>query len=292
MDNITQPLISIICLCYNHEDYVIEALDSVLMQDYSNIQLIVIDDYSQDNSVNRIKTYLESKPKVIFIPNKRNIGNCRSFNKAFTFAQGKYVIDLAADDVLVKGMLKKQVAFFEQQKDNVGVLFANAQYITEQGESIKLHHKINEKSKSISPPPQGEIYLDLVKSYFICPPTMMMKTDVLEALGGYDPMLAYEDFDFWIRSSRDYHYAYIDEAVVKKRVVKGSLSSKAHQRKMQKSTFEVCKKIYKLNKTKREHQALLWRLLYEAKPALKTVYLSLVVRYMILFLKTTLKAFF
>ena len=292
MDSITQPLISIICLCYNHEDYVIEALDSVLMQDYSNIQLIVIDDYSQDNSVNRIKTYLESKPKVIFIPNKRNIGNCRSFNKAFTFAQGKYVIDLAADDVLVKGMLKKQVAFFEQQKENVGVLFANAQYITEQGVMMKLHNEVNKDGNSLSPPPQGELYLDLVKNYFICPPTMVIKTDVLEALGGYDPMLAYEDFDFWIRSSRNYHYAYLDEVVVKKRVVKGSLSSKAHQRKMQKSTFEVCKKIYKLNKTKKEYKALLWRLLYEAKPTVKTVYLSLVVRYMILFLKTTLKAFF
>jgi len=292
MNSITQPLVSIICLCYNHEDYVIEALHSVLTQDYPNIQLIIVDDKSQDGSVQRVKKYLEDKPQIIFIKNKKNIGNCRSFNKAFPFAEGKYVIDLAADDVLAQGMLKRQAFFFEQQKENVGVVFANAQYITEQGVMMKLHHEVNKDGNSTPPLPQGDIYLDLVKNYFICPPTMMMKADVLEVLGGYDAMLAYEDFDFWIRSSRNCHYAYLDEVVIKKRVVKGSLSSKAYQRKMQKSTFEVCKKIYKLNKTKREHQALLWRLLYEAKPALKTAYLSLVLRYMILFMKTTLKAFF
>jgi len=292
MNSKTQPLVSVICLCYNQEDYVLQALDSVLMQDYPNIQLIVVDDYSQDNSVKRIKTYLEGKTKIIFIPNKRNIGNCRSFNKAFSFVQGKYVIDLAADDVLIKGLLKKQVSFFEQQKAHVGVLFANAQYITEQGESIKLHHQTNKDGDSTNPPPQGDVYLDLVKYYFICPPTMMMKTKVLEALGGYDVMLAYEDFDFWIRSSRNYHYAYMDEVVIKKRVVKGSLSAKAHHRKMQKSTFKVCEKIYSLNETQKEYKALLWRLLYEAKPAVKTIYLSLVMRYMVLLMKTILKAFF
>ena len=292
MIDIKQPIVTVICLCYNHEKFVIEALKSVLGQPHPNIQLIVVDDFSQDNSVSVIKDFLSNKPSISFIENKENIGNCKAFNNALKQVKGKYVIDLAADDLLETNQLAEQVTCFEEQMPNVGVIFSNAQYIDEGGNFIKNHYPINEFGFAVQAPPQGSIYVNLIKRYFICPPTLMVKTQVLKELDGYDENLAYEDFDFWIRSSRKYNYAYLDKVLIKKRVVKGSLSTQYRKKRMLDSTFQVCKKIYNLNENPKEYKALLERLIYEAKPAFQEFRITLIAKYLILFLKTFRKSFF
>ena len=60
------PLVSVICLCYNHEKFVVESLNSVLNQSYSNIELLIADDCSTDNSVLVIEDWLKNHPNIIF----------------------------------------------------------------------------------------------------------------------------------------------------------------------------------------------------------------------------------
>ena len=74
------PLVSVICLCYNHSKYVVESLESVLSQSYANIELIIVDDASTDDSQSVIKSFVESLPRVRFIPLTNNNGNCRMFH--------------------------------------------------------------------------------------------------------------------------------------------------------------------------------------------------------------------
>ena len=62
-----KPLVTVICLCYNHADFVIEALESVLNQTYSNVELLVADDFSTDTSVKVIKNWLKEHPKIPFL---------------------------------------------------------------------------------------------------------------------------------------------------------------------------------------------------------------------------------
>src|ERR1700749_5034941 len=95
-----KSLVTVICLCYNHENFVTESLFSVMNQDYAFVELIIVDDCSTDNSKNIIKKWLLDYPEVRFISNEINLGNTKSFNKALQFAKGDYIIDLAADDVL------------------------------------------------------------------------------------------------------------------------------------------------------------------------------------------------
>src|SRR6478609_1618577 len=102
------PLISVICICYNHAAFVVEAMDSVRSQNYPYIQLIVCDDASTDTSKDVIKAYLKDLD-ILFIDHAVNLGNCRTFNEALSFANGKYVIDLAADDKLVFNTLIDRV---------------------------------------------------------------------------------------------------------------------------------------------------------------------------------------
>ena len=75
----TDPLVSIVALCYNHESYLKETLDSILNQTYKNIQLIIIDDCSKDNSISLIKNWIhKNKVECVFIAHKENRGVCKS----------------------------------------------------------------------------------------------------------------------------------------------------------------------------------------------------------------------
>ncbi|WP_278009104.1 glycosyltransferase family 2 protein [Flavobacterium gyeonganense] len=106
------PLVSIICLCYNHEQFVVESLNSVLNQNYENIELIIADDCSTDNSKQVIQEWLKNHAGVTFVSNETNLGNTKTFNKVLQLAKGDYIIDLATDDILLTDCVEKQINTF------------------------------------------------------------------------------------------------------------------------------------------------------------------------------------
>ncbi|MEK6477592.1 glycosyltransferase [Catalinimonas sp. 4WD22] len=269
----SQPLVSIICLCYNHQDYVAETLASVWKQDYGNIEVFIVDDRSSDGSVDTIQNFLTTNPcpyscKTLFL--EKNIGNCAAFNRAWRMARGKYVIDLATDDVILPNRVSAQVDYFEQLPEEYGVLFTESQYIDADGKP--LEHHFGQQYKHIRPIPTGDVYQEVVARYFISSPTMMYKNEVLHDLNGYDEALAYEDFDFWVRSARKYKYAYLKECTTLVRRLENSMSRKLYERNDRQlfSTYLVCKKVYELNETKEENNALVRRLNYELRHTLLT----------------------
>ncbi|WP_420316227.1 glycosyltransferase [Ekhidna sp.] len=269
------PLVSVICLCHNQRPYIREAINSVLKQSYPNVELIIVDDGSNDGSKEEIKDVIADS-SIVFLDLEASIGNCTAFNKGFQRSSGEYIIDLAGDDCLMPERILKGVNTF--LKTDAGVTFCDVMNIDKNGNNIGSHFKRNTSDRLIEDVPQGDIYTDLIKRYFISPPSMMIKRDVLNKMGGYDETLSYEDFDFWIRSSRDWHYAFTDEILVKKRILAGSLSDQQFRfrSKHQQSTLKVCQKIKKLNKTKDERSALRQRVLYEVKQCLKQGNINLI----------------
>ncbi len=256
--NRIKPWVSVICTSYNHEAYVEQALQSVVDQDYPNVELLVIDNGSTDRSVERIATFMQGHPAMRFIYNSINLGLNRAFNQGLALAGGRYVIDLSADDVLLPGRIAKQTACFEQLPGPYAVVFSNAAYIDAQGEDIGLHYAVDANGQACAPIPTGDVFRLILESYFICTPTMMMRRDVLNELGGYDETLAFEDFDFWVRSSRLYHYAYVDEVLMQKRQVANSLSAQVvlPDNTLLRSTFVVCQKAFDRCATPEEYQTL------------------------------------
>ncbi len=275
--------VTVICLCYNQERFVKEAISSVLAQTYPDIQLIVIDDASSDGSVQVIESCVELHPEIKFVKLPTNSGNCKAFNRGLTYAEGDFVIDLAADDMLLPARVAKGVEALAKAGDRFGVNFTDAEWISEEGTHLRLQ---SDRFPHVSIP-QGNIYQDLVERFFICSPTMMFRREVIETLGGYDEDLAYEDFDFWIRSSRDFHYCYTPEVLVKKRVVKHSMSQRQFSlfSPQLNSTYRVCEKILALNRDRREQQALAKRILYEVRVCLRLLDFSLVWHYMRLYFR-------
>ena len=279
---IDRPLVSVICLCYNHSRFVSEALFSVVNQTYPHIELIVVDDASTDNSISYIQLFVEEHPHVKFILNETNLGNCRSFNLALSMATGKYIIDLAADDVLLDTRIEKQVNCFESLSPEYGVIFSNAMYINEQSILISPHYPVDKKGSTKRNIPTGDIYRQILENYFICTPTMMIHKKVLDELGGYAEELSYEDFDFWVRSARTYKYFYQDEILTLKRKVEGSLSSKFYQRYQNKhlaSTLKVCHKAFKLNRNTSENIALSSNIRYHLRQSFYTQNFDLVFQF-------------
>lgn len=281
------PLVTIICLCYNHEAYVVESLNSVINQSYPSIELIIVDDCSTDSSKNIIRTWLEKNPKIQFIANETNLGNTKSFNKALKLAKGEYVIDLAADDMLLTNCIALQLEGFKNSHyTNLGVVYGNVELISENGTFDSYYFPVNEQKKVIENRITGDIYQSVLSGgNSICSVSAMIKKTVFDHLQGYDETLAYEDLDFWIRASRQYEFDFIDKLLIQKRIVANSLGSDfskkngSRARKINHSTYLILKKTIALNKTREENKDLLKRVHYEIVKAYQTFDILTLIKY-------------
>ncbi len=279
------PLVTVICLCYNQKRFVREAVESVINQSYSPVQLIVVDDYSTDGGQDEIRELKDQYPQLEVLLLKENVGNCRAFNMGLAMANGQYLIDLAADDVLLNDRVKIGVEALEEAGKEFGVHFSDAIIMDEYGKFLQ-NHSDRFPHHSI---PQGDTYTEIIKRYFICPPTVMFRKTVMDKLGGYDESLAYEDFDFWVRSSRFFKYRYSKEVLVKKRMVKNAQSVNQFKvlNKYSMSTYKVCEKILSLNRSVKERQALTERILYEIRLNLRLLNFGVALKYLKLLKKNT-----
>jgi glycosyltransferase involved in cell wall biosynthesis len=270
-------LVTVICLCYNQEAYVLESLNSVLNQSYPFIELIIVDDCSTDNSKKTILTWLEKNSKIQFIANDTNLGVTKSFNKALKFTQGDYIIDLAADDLLLPECITNQIqAFNNSSFNNLGVVYGNVELISENGSFDSYYFLVDSQKKVVKKRITGDIYSSvLAGGDSICSVSAMIKKSVLDHLDGYDESLAYEDLDFWIRASRMYEFDFIDEIIVKKRIATNSLGTNFYKKndtrakKINHSTYLILKKGIKLNRSKKEDLAIQKRIHNEIMHCLK-----------------------
>ncbi len=291
------PLVTVICLCYNHAEFVVEALESVLNQTHQNVELIIADDFSTDNSVEIIKKWLHFHPEIQYIFNSENKGNTKSFNSCLALSKGEYIIDLAADDVLKLDCIAKQIkAFTESTYENLGLVYGNAEWITEKGEYIDAYFPTDSFGKVIEKQSTGDIYLSILNGKTkLCSVSALTKKTVFEQLNGYDENLAYEDYDLWIRASRIFNFDFTDEILISKRVLDNSMytlllqKNNTKTRKFNYSTFLIMGKVYTLNKNKAEFKAMLKRIRIEMKVAFHTRDFNLLYKYVILEMKVRKK---
>ena len=271
---------SVVCLSYNHERFIDEAIQSVLSQSYPSIELIIVDDASTDLSAQKIRDIVSSNPTIITLLLDQNLGNCKAFNKGLALAKGDFVIDLAADDVLLPTRVDEGVKALENSGPDYGVNFSDAELIDESGNLLFCHSERFPHNAI----PEGRIYMECIRRYFICPPTVMFRREVMDYLGGYDESLSYEDFDFWIRSSRKFKYCYSPKALVKRRMIGNAMARSQFQffSRHSKTTFQVCEKILKLNQSREEQSALTKRIGYEIRLNLRLLNFRIVWMYILL----------
>lgn len=117
----TKPLVSVVLPVYNAAPYLQACLDSIASQSYRPLELIAIDDHSEDNSLNILKKFAQDKSWVKILTNPKNLGVSPTFNKGVAKAKATYIARMDADDLMHKDRIKKQLDFLLTHPDVVAV---------------------------------------------------------------------------------------------------------------------------------------------------------------------------
>jgi|GEM_PF-6571804 len=246
------PACAVVVLAYNHARYLGSCLASLEEVYAKGLQLILIDNGSQDGSAGILKAWQAAHPAATLLLLAHNLGHCKAFNLALKQVRAAYVLDLAGDDYLLPGGLEALVQCLVSYP-TAAFCHGNAAYVHTDGSFLHLAHKSTEQI------PERDVWALLFGKRFICPPTVLFCTQLLLAAGGYDEALSFEDFDTWMRLARKHTVAYTPAVVVGYRQHAGSASaaqSGAAGERYMPSIVRIIEKAYALAKTKKEVEAI------------------------------------
>lgn len=134
-----QPLVSIVTPSYNAEKYIEETIDSILNQTYQNWELLIVDDISNDNTLEIISKYVEQDSRIHCYVLEEKGGASLARNRAIRESKGKYIAFLDSDDVWKEDKLEKQVEFME--KNDYAFTYHNYELINEKSERLNILRK-------------------------------------------------------------------------------------------------------------------------------------------------------
>lgn len=192
MSDAVTPLISIFLPVKNGGEYLAAAVQSLLSQTYTNIEIIIVDDHSEDGAV----AALPADPRIQIHPNEEQ-GITAAMQVAQCFAKGDYWARMDADDIALPGRLEKQLAYL-QQNPAIGLCGAEVEIFTEQGAPSGGYARYQDWINSLHTPQEiaDNIYIESP----IPNPTVMFRREVYEQLGGFHNPIWHEDYDLYLRA--------------------------------------------------------------------------------------------
>lgn len=206
--------VSVIIPVYNASKYLSETMDSALKQTYQDVEIVLVDDCSTDNSKEIIESYLKKYDNIVYHLQEQNAGAAVARNKALNLAKGRYVAFLDSDDLWYSEKIEKQIDIMSK---NEGIAFSYTAYemIDDDGKLIKEKTKVLKRTE----------YKHLLKKTMISTPTVMLDRRLTSEL--MIPLRRTgQDYAYWLLLLRKLGFAYgIDEALVKVRRRGNSLSS-------------------------------------------------------------------
>lgn len=208
-----KPLVSAVMATYNNADFIVEAIESVLTQDYRNLELIIVDDGSTDGTPDILAAYAED-PRVTMI-RQENQGQTVAKNAGLARSRGKYVAFCDSDDYWLPGKIGKQVEVAETSP-SIGLVYGRARWIDSKG---------NELTALKMKPFQGRVTAQLLIRNFVTFCTAMVRREAFDSIGGFDERLRMSiDYDAWLKISLRYDFRFVDEPVACYRIWEGQMS--------------------------------------------------------------------
>lgn len=191
-------LVSVIVPCYNHAKYINECLNSIKNQTYKNIEIILIDDGSTDDSDMVIKKWIDNNPDChISYLSQENHGVTKTLNKMINIAKGEYITLCASDDVLLENSVEIRLSYLQKHRNlkavigDANVIGTNSEFIEES--AMKSLYSANyERLKT-------NIVVELVLNWSVVGPTFLADKSLYEQVGLYDESLQIEDKEFYLR---------------------------------------------------------------------------------------------
>lgn len=220
-------LVSVVLPSYNHEKFIIDALQSVISQDYPNIELIIIDDASTDNSCIIIDDFIKQHPlrKIKYIRHEQNAGAVNTLNELFDLAEGDYVALINSDDVWDHSKIRQQVQVLSDFPE-IGAVFTHASFINDKGKVLGASALPYSDFFVKENQPQGHWLRDFFFHYnSLCHSSMMIRKSIHKEIGEYDSRYKQlPDFDYWIRLLKKYEIFIVQQKLVFFRLHEGNVS--------------------------------------------------------------------
>lgn len=195
-----EKLVSVCINAYNSADVIGETLESVLNQTYKNLQIIVVDDCSTDNTAEIVKSYDDDRIELYTLPKNFNISNAN--NECLHRAKGEYIAHIDSDDIWAEDKIEKQIKFLEENPQ-YGACFTHATLIDKTGRifaSGELPEAFLTLFDRENMTQAGFVRRFYDHSNFLCHSSVVMRMSVYEKLGDHDLTLnKLHDYDYWIR---------------------------------------------------------------------------------------------
>lgn len=215
------PEITVLMPVYNDERFIRFSIESILNQTFKNLEFIIINDASNDNTPEILEEYRD--PRIKVINNEINLRVPKSLNKGLSLAKGKYIARIDSDDISVRDRLEKQYLFLENNKE-FGLVGSYTEVIDEDGRNIEFWHEYLEPE-----------YIFYTLSFWNClvTSTVMFEKEIAVNLGGFNPDFdRTEDYELWYKISRIKKIYIIPEYLSKYRKNKSGITAKYSQEQL------------------------------------------------------------
>lgn len=220
-----EPKVSVVIAAYNKAGLTVRTVESVLSQTYPNLEIIVVDDGSTDNTKQRLASY-GKKIKYVY---KQNGGACSARNLGIKLSQGEYIGLLDCDDLYFPQKIDRSITYL-RENPQFGFVYSAAYYIDQDDNILR-------KYADYKNPYIGWISQNLVVRNFICNSTVVIRKSCFDKAGFFDQAIfTPADWDMWIRLSQNYQAGYIREALTKYRFTDSYILSNIKQAKREEMT--------------------------------------------------------
>lgn len=231
------PLVSIVVISYNSSSFILETLESTKSQKYKNIELIISDDGSKDDTVNLCQNWLKENEnffnKVKFLTVLLNSGIPSNVNRGIKAAKGEWIKLIAGDDILLDNCIHDNVSYVMKNR-NINFLFSKPIYINSYSETIISHDskKFKENDSFYNLNARKQYLHLLTENHPINPPTIFFNKKVVDTVGGFDENFKNEDFPFYLKITKlGYKLFFLNQDTIKYRIHSSSISQKIKQNK-------------------------------------------------------------
>jgi glycosyltransferase involved in cell wall biosynthesis len=213
------PRVSVVIATYNMARFLPEAIESILRQSFQDIEVIVVDDGSTDNT-REVVAQFGSRVKYVW---QENAGPSAACNRGDDIARGEYQLRLDADDVLMEGALEKMVSVMDDAPQ-VGFCYGQVRYMDEDGKELHLPRQWPERSGSMT---AQQVILELLNLRFIFGSATLFRRACFREVGRFDESLDYgEDTELYARMAKRFSAAYIAEPLAWRRKHRGAATAK------------------------------------------------------------------
>lgn len=218
------PKVSVVMPVYNGEKYLEEAVESILRQEFTDFEFIIIEEYgSNEVSKDILKKYEQIDTRIIILHNQERIGIAASLNKGILKARGKYIARMDADDIAFNNRLTIQVKFMDENTD-ITICGSEVEYIDENGVVAKGMH-------DHFPTTPEDIKAYLMFYCVLRHPTVMMRRQIMmeKEIKYNEDFRATEDFELWTRASKILKMGNIENILLKYRFHELNSTSKRNK---------------------------------------------------------------